>query len=47
LHQALFNPEEKLIGFLQQSSRGHDAPSHAMPSHVSRLFLHGLFEHGL
>src|SRR5258708_26774910 len=45
--QTLFNPEEQLIGFLQQTARCHHSPPPAMPTGVTLLLLDRLLEHGL
>src|SRR5947209_18716880 len=47
LHNALFDPEEKLVRFLKQASRCHCAPSASMPALIPLLLLDGLLKHGL
>src|SRR6266566_4952142 len=45
--ETLFNPEEQLIGFLQQTPRRHHSPPPPMPAEVTLLLLDRLLEHGL
>src|SRR5712691_1880982 len=47
LDKTFLDPEEKLIGFLQQSTGRHCTPPPAVPAEVTFLLLDRLLEHGL
>jgi hypothetical protein len=46
LHEALFDPEEKLIALLKHSPWRHHAAPPPMPVEIALLLFDGLLKHG-